>query len=43
MPKKIMRLIILFTVFFIIGVNPGDSRYLLNLGNALCQSGLGVG
>ncbi len=43
MPKKILWLIILFTVFFIIGVNSGDLTYLLNLGSTICLSCIGVG
>ena len=43
MPKKILWLIVLFTVLFIIGVNSGDLTYLLNLGNTICLSCIGVG
>lgn len=43
MPNKILWLILLFTVFFIIGVNTGDLRVLLNLGSTICLSCIGVG
>jgi|WetSurMetagenome_2_1015567.scaffolds.fasta_scaffold201115_2 hypothetical protein len=43
MPKKSLWLIILFTAFFIIGVNLGDITYLLNLGTTICLSCIGVG
>jgi hypothetical protein len=42
MPKKILWFIMLFTVFFIIGVNSGDLTYLLNLGSTICLSCIGV-
>jgi hypothetical protein len=42
MPKKILWFIMLFTVFFIIGVNSGDLNYLLNLGSTICLSCIGV-
>ena len=43
MPKKILWLIIFFTVFFIMGVNSGDLTYLMNLGSTICLSCIGVG
>jgi hypothetical protein len=43
MPKKILWLIVLFTVLFVIGVNSGDLIYLLNLGSTICLSCIGVG
>jgi hypothetical protein len=35
MPKKVIWLIILFTLLFVLGVNTGDLDYLLNLGNTI--------
>ena len=43
MPKKAVWLIILFTLLFILGINTGDLEYLLNLGNTICLSCIGVG
>ncbi len=43
MPKKSLWLIILFTLWFIMGVNTGDPTYLLNLGSTICLSCIGVG
>ncbi len=43
MPKKSGWLIILFTAFFILGINTGDVSFLLNLGTTICLSGIGVG
>jgi hypothetical protein len=43
MPKKVLWLIILFTAFFIIGVNTGNLTYLLNLGSTICLACIGVG
>ncbi len=43
MPKKSVWLIILFTIFFILGVNTGDLVYLVNLGSTICLSCIGVG
>jgi hypothetical protein len=43
MPKKVLWLIVLFTAFFIIGVNAGDLTYLLNVGTTICLSCIGVG
>jgi hypothetical protein len=35
MPKKVLWLIIIFTILFIIGVNTGELGYLMNLGNTI--------
>ena len=35
MPKKVLWLIIIFTILFIIGVNTGELGYLMNLGNTV--------
>ena len=35
MDKRVLWLIILFTVLFIIGVNTGELGYLMNLGNTI--------
>jgi hypothetical protein len=35
MDKKVLWLIIIFTVLFIIGVNTGELGYLMNLGNTI--------
>jgi len=43
MPKKVLWLIIIFTILFIIGVNAGELGYLMNLGNTICLSCIGVG
>ena len=43
MPKKVFWLIILFTTFFILGINTGEITYLLNLGTTICLSCIGVG
>lgn len=43
MPKQSVWLIILFTAFFILGINTGDVSLLLNLGTAICLSCIGVG
>jgi len=43
MPKKSVWLIILFTILFILGVNTGDLVFVLNLGNTICLSCIGVG
>ncbi len=43
MPKKALWLIIIFTFLFILGINTGDLEYLLNLGNTICLSCIGVG
>ncbi len=43
MPKKAFLLIILFTLFFLLGVNTGDLEFLNNLGNTICLSCIGVG
>lgn len=43
MPKKAVWLIIFFTLLFILGINTGDLEYLLNLGNTICLSCIGVG
>jgi len=43
MPKKSFWLIVLFTIFFILGVNTGDLAYLLNIGSTICLSCIGVG
>ncbi len=43
MPRKAILLIILFTLLFILGINTGDLDYLLNLGNTICLSCIGVG
>jgi hypothetical protein len=42
-PKSAFWLIILFTALFILGINTGDLDYLLNLGNTICLSCIGVG
>jgi hypothetical protein len=43
MSKKALWLIIFFTLLFLLGVNTGDLEYLLNLGNTICLSCIGVG
>ena len=43
MPTKVVWLIILFTVFFIVGVNTGELTYVLNVGTTICLSCIGVG
>jgi hypothetical protein len=43
MLKKILWFSVLFTVLFMIGVNSGDLTYLLNLGNTVYLSCIGVG
>lgn len=43
MPKKALWLIIIFTLLFILGINTGDLEYLMNLGNTICLSCIGVG
>jgi hypothetical protein len=43
MPKKVFWLIMLFTAFFILGINTGEITYLLNLGTTICLSCIGVG
>jgi hypothetical protein len=43
MPKKAIWLIILFTICFLLGVNLGDLEFLMNLGNTMCLSCIGVG
>ena len=43
MSKKAIWLIIIFTLLFLWGVNSGDLEYLLNLGNTICLSCIGVG
>jgi hypothetical protein len=35
MDKKVLWLIIIFTILFIIGVNTGELGYLMNLGNTI--------
>jgi hypothetical protein len=35
MPKTVLWLIIIFTAFFVIGVNTGEFSYLMNLGNTI--------
>jgi TM2 domain-containing membrane protein YozV len=35
MPKRVLWLIIIFTILFIIGVNTGELGYLMNLGNTI--------
>jgi hypothetical protein len=35
MDKKVLWLIIIFTILFIIGVNSGELGYLMNLGNTI--------
>ena len=35
MSKKILWLIIIFTILFVIGVNSGEVAYLMNLGNTI--------
>jgi hypothetical protein len=35
MPKKVLWLVIIFTMLFIIGVNTGELEYLMNLGNTI--------
>ena len=35
MPKKVLWLIIIFTVLFVIGVNTGELGFLMNLGNTI--------
>jgi hypothetical protein len=35
MPKKVLWLIIIFTVLFVIGVNTGEVGFLMNLGNTI--------
>jgi hypothetical protein len=43
MSRKALWLIIIFTALFILGINTGDLDYLLNLGNTICLSCIGVG
>ena len=43
MPKKAICLVIIFTALFILGINTGDLDYLMNLGNTICLSCIGVG
>lgn len=43
MNKTVLWLIIIFTILFIIGVNTGELGYLMNLGNTVCLSCIGVG
>ena len=43
MPKQVLWLIVLFSAFFIIGINTGDLTSLLNLGTTICLSCIGVG
>ncbi|MGD0827629.1 MAG: hypothetical protein ABSA09_06030 [Desulfobaccales bacterium] len=43
MPKKAVWLIIIFTLLFILGINIGELNFLLNLGNTICLSCIGVG
>jgi hypothetical protein len=43
MPKKAVWLIIIFTLLFILGINSGELNFLLNLGNTICLSCIGVG
>jgi hypothetical protein len=35
MDKKVLWLIIIFTILFILGVNTGELGYLMNLGNTI--------
>jgi len=35
MPKKVLWLIIIFTILFIIGVNSGELGFLMNMGNTI--------
>jgi hypothetical protein len=35
MPKKVLWLIIIFTILFIIGANSGELGFLNNLGNTV--------
>jgi hypothetical protein len=35
MSKKILWLIIIFTILFVIGVNSGEIAYLMNLGSTI--------
>ena len=35
MDKTVLWLIIIFTILFILGVNTGESGYLMNLGNTI--------
>ncbi len=43
MPNTAIWLVIIFTVLFILGINTGDLEYLMNLGNTICLSCIGVG
>ena len=43
MPKKAMWLVIIFSLLFILGVNAGELDFLMNLGNTICLSCIGVG
>jgi len=43
MPTTAIWLVIIFTVLFILGINTGDLEYLMNLGNTICLSCIGVG
>jgi hypothetical protein len=43
MPKKACWLVILFTIFFILGINTGELNIVLNLGATVCLSCIGVG
>jgi len=42
MPQKVFWLTILFTAFFILGINTGDLNFLLNLGNTIYLACIGV-
>jgi hypothetical protein len=35
MTRKVLWLIILFTILFVIGVNTGELGFLMNLGNTI--------
>jgi len=35
MDKRVLWLVIIFTILFIIGVNTGELGYLMNLGNTI--------
>lgn len=43
MPRKVIVLIIIFSLLFLLGVNTGDIEYLMNLGNTICLACIGVG
>jgi len=43
MSKTAIWLVLLFTVLYILGINTGDLESVMNLGNTICLSCIGVG